>query len=125
MAIEDFIDASLKEDRQRTKLQNRALHKWFKQVSDALISMGMTSDRAFSSMEIVPTPEVVKSAWKQVQQQLLSKESTTELTTKEIDMVYDVINKVLAEGESHLHIPFPNMVDLLNNTIEVPHDKRY
>lgn len=85
------------------------MHKWFRQVSDALISMNISSDRAFSSMEIAPTPEVVKSAWKQVQMALLRKESTSELTTGEIDMVYDVLNKVLGLGPAKLHIPFPSL----------------
>lgn len=112
-----------KEDTQRTKQQNRALHKWFDMVSIALISEGITSSQAFREMEIWPTKEVVKEAWKQVQARLLSKESTTELTTSEIDQVYDVMNKILSEGPAHLHIPFPSIEEQLIMSIEASYEK--
>jgi hypothetical protein len=42
----------------------------------------------------------------------LGKESTTELTTKEIDLVFDTINKHLGE-QFGIHIDFPSIETLM------------
>lgn len=50
--------------------------------------------------------------WRPIQQAQLNKKSTVELTTKEIDQVFDTINKYI--GEKHgLHIPFPSIEELI------------
>jgi hypothetical protein len=50
--------------------------------------------------------------WRPVQLAQLQKESTTELTTTEIDDVFNTINRHLGE-KFGLHVPFPSIEDLI------------
>lgn len=85
--------------KQRTSLQNAALHKYFTLLAEELNLAGYDMKRTLKpSVEIPWTPDSVKEfLWKPVQHAYLDKESTTELTTKEIDKVYDVLNRHLGE----------------------------
>lgn len=58
--------------------------------------------------EIRPTKENLKEVmWKPYQKAALNKDSTTELTTVEVDRVYEGLNKWIGE-RFHFHIPFPS-----------------
>lgn len=61
------------------------------------------------------TPELVKEAlWRTVQMAMFSKQSTTELSTKDIDKIYDVINRAVAERTNgNIHIPWPSEEQML------------
>lgn len=101
----------------RTIQQNKALHIYFKLVSDALNDAGLTVQETLNhQMEMEWTPERVKSLiWKQAQKKLLEKNSTTQLQKHmEIDLVYDSINRWLGDigVES---VPFPNDEEKINN----------
>jgi len=101
---------------QRTTQQNAALHLYFTQVAAALAAAGYDMNVVLPPfVKITPTQENVKEfMWRPVQEALLSKRSTTNLTTAEIDEVYDVLNRFLGET-FHVHVPFPSMTDLLHN----------
>lgn len=51
--------------------------------------------------------------WRTTQINLFGKKSTTKLTTKEINQVFEVINKGI--GEKGLHLPLPSIEQLLQN----------
>ena len=94
---------------QRTSQQNRSLHLYFTLLADELNVAGYDMRKTLQeSIDIPWTPTNVKSfLWKPVQEAMLEKESTTELTTKDIDMIYDVINKTIGE-RTGVHVPFPS-----------------
>lgn len=97
----------------RTEQQNRALHKYFELVADALNSAGFSVQkvlREHTKIEMPWTKEGVKEIlWRTVQKRLLGKTSTTELSKQEdIDKVYDVVNRFLAEHLKVENIPFPS-----------------
>lgn len=65
------------------------------------------------SVEIPWTDKAVKEhIWKPIMKAQLNKDSTTQLTTKEIDEVFDTINKHMGEKFS-LHTPFPSIDEVL------------
>ena len=84
---------------QRTLQQNRSLHLYFTMLADELNAAGYDMRRTLKPGVDIPwTPDNVKEfLWKPLQHAYLDKESTTELTTKEIDKVYDVLNRHLGE----------------------------
>lgn len=77
----------------RTLQQNRAIHKFFELLADDLNSAGLDMKRTLKPQADIPwTPITVKEyLWKPIQDAMLHKESTTELTTKEISQVYEVL----------------------------------
>ena len=100
---------------QRTNKQNNALHKYLSNVADRLDSEGHTMQDVVGAIrraEIRPTQNALKEVvWKPLQKIILGKESTTELTTAEVDRVYEIMNAWLGR-EFQIHEPFPSKEDL-------------
>jgi len=105
----------LKEVRKtRTNQQNRAMHKFFTIIADELNNIGATFSYEFGSeiMELPYTSELIKETlWKPIQKALFNKDSTTEITTEEINQIIDVIT--LKFGEMGIPITFPSRIGLL------------
>ena len=99
----------------RTQRQNRAMHKLFREISQQMNEQGLTLQQVLrSDVETMMTPKLVKEIiWKPVQKAMYGKESTTQLTTDEVDKVFDVINKHL--GKHGIHVPFPSIETLMDN----------
>lgn len=95
-----------KEEKQRTLLQNRALHKGFQEIADCLVENGISLQKAFKDLEIRPTKESIKSIFRQVANAKFEITSTTELTTKQIDEVWEDVTKALSENTG-VFFPFP------------------
>ena len=92
----------------RTLQQNKALHKYFSLVAEALNDRQLTV-KTIIKADIEWNPISVKSLlWKPIQEAVLQKKSTTELKRKEIDDVYDTINRALGE-KFGIHVPFPTI----------------
>ena len=104
-----------KEAKQRTLTQNRALHQYYTHLAAALNASGYDMRRTLKQdVEIPWTPELVKEfLWRPLQNALLNKESTTELTTKEIDEVLDVLTRHLGE-KLGISVEFPSVESLIN-----------
>ena len=102
------------EYKQRTLAQNRALHVLFRLLAEELNEKGLDMRKTLKPEVDIPwsTNSVKEYLWKPIQQAQLGKESTAELTTKEIDEVFDTINKHLGERLS-VHIPFPSIESVL------------
>jgi len=65
-------------------------------------------------VEITPTKENVKQIiWHEIQKALFGKKSTTELTTDEVNKVYEVMSMFLAR-EFEISLPFPSEEQTLN-----------
>ena len=80
---------------------------YFTLLADELNAAGSDMRKTLQERIDIPwSPSSVKSfLWKPVQEAMLEKESTTELTTKDIDMIYDVVNKAIGE-RTGVHVPF-------------------
>lgn len=107
-------DLEAKEYPIRTRQQNRAMHVLFNLYAGKLNEAGLDMRRTLKETVDIPwTGVAVKEwIWKPIQKALLDKDSTTELTTVEIDEVFDTINKYM--GEKHgLSIQFPSIEEII------------
>lgn len=98
----------------RTSRQNRALHLFFNQVAKELNELGIPfvyMGLKGQELEMQWTGELFKQmTWKPIQQALFGTESTTKLSkTKQIDQIFEVINKFFAE--KGIEVSFPNQFD--------------
>lgn len=101
-------------DKPRTLTQNRALHKFFSELATELNDNGLTVNETLRQDIEIPWNETLikELLWRRVQKAQLGKDSTTELTTKEIDLVFEVIAQYLAENHS-IVIEFPSIQTLM------------
>ena len=96
-------------EKQRTILQNKALHKWFRMLAQALNDAGLDMRTVLKDDWFIPWTEdsIKQNMAKPVMDAMYSKDSTAELTTKECSMIVDVINRHM--GEKHgVTVPFPD-----------------
>lgn len=100
--------------KQRTLTQNAALHVYFELIADALNDAGLDMRKVLKpGIDIPWSSETVKNyIWRPVQQAQLGKISTTELTTVEIDKVFNTINRYLGE-KFGVHEPWPSINELM------------
>lgn len=100
-------------EKRRTAQQNRALHKYFELVAKDLNKNGVTVKKLVEGgMDMKPTKEIVKEYWREIQKVMFHKESTTELTTREINDILDVLAKHM--GENHeIFRAFPSVETLV------------
>jgi len=97
-----------KEMEKRTTQQNKALHKAFDLWADQLNGMGLNMRVVLKpTVELMWTPDMIKEyLWRPVQKAQLGKESTTELTTAEVDKVYKTLSHHFGEKfETQLLFP--------------------
>jgi len=93
----------------RTLRQNASLHLFYELLATELNSSGLDMKKVLKPTIDIPwTQENVKNhLWRPIQEAMLNKESTTELTTKEVSQVYEVLNRHLGE-KLKVHVPFPS-----------------
>jgi len=98
----------------RTNQQNKALHVLFSLLANILNDNGLDMRKTLKPEIDIPWsgPAVKEFLWRPIQTAQLNKRSTTELTTVEIDKVFDTINKHLGE-KFGLHVPFPSVEDII------------
>jgi len=94
---------------QRTKKQNNAMYKLFKNLSEELNTLGLDMRLVLKpTYQIWWTPEAIKrDLWKPLQKAMLDKDSTADLDTSEVSKVYEQLAKII--GEKHqVEISFPS-----------------
>ena len=103
-----------KTSKQRTLQQNKALHLYFQLLADALNEAGLDMRKTLKpSIDIPWTATTIKEyLWRPIQLAQLRKKSTTELDTKEIDKVWETLNRHLGERFG-LHEPFPSVEQIM------------
>jgi len=101
-----------KEMKKRTQRQNRALHVYFQLLADELNGAGLDMREVLKpGVDISWTMETVKEyLWRPIQIVQLKKKSTTDLTTTEIDKVYETLNRFLGQ-KLKVSVPFPSIED--------------
>src|SRR3990167_6043254 len=100
---------------ERTISQNNALHKYCELIAIALNDAGYSIPEVLKhfKMEVEWSKENVKEIlWRTAQERRFKKHSTTKLLKhKEIDLIYDVMNRFLGEKLHIENIPFPSSND--------------
>lgn len=98
-------------EKQRTLSQNNAIHKYLDLVARELQNQGQTMRdviQKLPELEVLPTTKTLKEiVWKPIQKASLGKESTTELETAEVTLVYDIMSMFLSK-HFQIDIPFPS-----------------
>ena len=87
-------------EEQRTIQQNKALHKYCEILADTFNDAGydMKYVLSFKVLDVPWNKDLVKEAlWKEVQKAVLGTDSTTQLSTTDIDKVYNVLNRFISE----------------------------
>lgn len=92
----------------RTNQQNRALHKYCAMVAESLTNAGLDMRKTLKpEVEIPWSGDSVKEHMlKPIVKAMFDKESTTELTTKEVSEVYEVMSRHLGE-KLGINVEFP------------------
>ena len=105
-----------KEVKQRTDAQNRALWKYFELLADELNSAGYDMKKVLKPNVDIPWSKqtICDYVWKPIMKAQIGLESTTEMTTKDIDQIYDTINRHIGE-KFGLHVDFPSIESLMMN----------
>jgi hypothetical protein len=100
-------------DKQRTQQQNRALHLFYTMLAEELNNAGLDQRKVLKpSIDIPWTLESVKNQlWRPIQEAMLSKKSTTELESKDIDKVYEVLMRHLGQSFG-ITVMFPSEEEL-------------
>lgn len=98
----------------RTILQNKSLHLYLRLLSEALNDAGLDMKKVLKPTIAISWNEknAKEYLWRPVQEALLLKKSTTELTTDEIDKVYQELNRHISE-KFGIHVSFPSEEDVL------------
>ena len=93
---------------QRTLQQNKAMHKYFYDLANALSDAGFTIEKTLTKpLDVNWTPSSVKEfLWKPVQDALYQLESTTELSASQVTHVYENLNRHIA-NITGVHVEFP------------------
>jgi hypothetical protein len=103
-----------------TRKQQNALHLLFEKMAKELNDCGLDMKKTLKPEIDIPwSKDTIKEMmWKPIQKAQLSKEHTSDLTRKEIDEVYDTINRLLGEKLKVQMPPFPNIRDLIGYELD-------
>ena len=112
--IIELLIIQLKINEKRSSIQNKALHFFFTHLA---IQLNNISIEYFKELQGIVfsmpyTGTIVKEElWKPIQKTMYGIDSTTELTTKMINGILDVLT--LAFGNQGIEVSFPNRWDLI------------
>ena len=85
----------------RSSQQNKSLHVLFQNISFELNRIGMEftyNGIKGITLQTTYTPEIVKEfIWKPLQRVMLDKDSTTKLTTSDINAIFEILGRYFAE----------------------------
>ena len=96
-------------DERRTIPQNKAIHKYCEMLAAALNERGLGVMEVMKHDAEIPwSKESAKEyLWRSIQIAWLKKESTTELTPKEVGEVYQILSRHLAQTTG-VSVAFPD-----------------
>lgn len=100
----------------RSSQQNRALHKYFTLIADELNELGQEfcyTGISGKELSLQYTPTIIKEMfWKPIQMTMFETNTTTKLTTEQMNLIIEVFSKFFAERGVELNFP---CIDVLNN----------
>ena len=93
----------------RTLKQNNAIHKYCAMLAEQFGERGLDMRAVLKpEVEIPWTTESVKNhIWRPIQEIMTDIESTTDLSTKDVDAIYQVVARHLASKHG-ISVPFPD-----------------
>lgn len=97
-------------EKQRTISQNKSLHKLLSEVANEMLAQGIERKTVIEDLEGYSCPidsAFLKEVWRMIQFTQTGKISTTELTTSEVNKVYDTFNLFLGENYG-IHLSWPS-----------------
>ena len=96
-------------EEQRTILQNKALHKYCELLAEALNDAGLDMKVVLKPEVDIPwTKESVKNhLWRPIQEIMMDKESTTEMSTADPGKIYQVLDRHISEKHG-VHVEWPS-----------------
>ena len=107
--------------KKRSSQENRALHVLFQNIAYELNRLGLEfTFRGIKGMEIetIYTPEIVKEfLWKPLQNALLKKSSTTQLTHNDIGLIFEILGKYFAENGIEISFPSVESLNIKKNSL--------
>lgn len=97
-------------EKKRTDRQSRALHLYFEHLAFELNDAGLDMRKTLKpGVEIPWSGDTIKEyIWRPIMEAQIGKKSTTEMTTKDIDTVFDTITRHLA-NRFGLQVDFPSI----------------
>lgn len=100
--------------KQRTTKQNRSLHKYFELLSEALNDAGYDVKKTLKAdFEIDWSPVLIKEIiFKPVMKAKYAKKSTTDLSSGELQIMYDELNRYIG-NKFGVFVPFPSEEQML------------
>ena len=101
----------MSEDKQRTILQNKSIHLYFKLLAYELNDAGFDVMKTMSHDVPIPWNEhlVKELIWRKVQKAMTDKRSTTKLDTSEVSEIYRVIDNHISNiSNGEISVPFPD-----------------
>ena len=100
------------ESKQRTAVQNNSLHLYCTEIAELLNEHGISLEVFYKNIEADHTMESVKELWRSFARSKYGKVSTADLTTKELQAIYEEVNRHVAKFG--IHVPFPSEESLIN-----------
>lgn len=112
-------------EKQRTLAQNRALHLYCTNLAHELNDHGLDMRTVLKPTIDIPwSGETVKEfIFKRIMKAQLLKESTTELTTTEVDLVINTITRHMGE-KFGITVDFPSVETIINDSLARQNEKR-
>lgn len=118
--MNDTLNQTGKSSGKRTLTQNAALHLCFQQIANDMVQQGIDQRTVLNDLkgfDCPITPEFIKEVWKVLQYSMYQTTSTTELTTRQVDEVLDVLTKFLGETYGY-QVVFPSVAALFEKSQE-------
>lgn len=115
----EFKKFKEKREEKRSLKQNRALHKFFKEVSDEMIAQGITVEAIIKHFNAIPNEKFVKSMFQGRCEQEVGKEHTSDLTKEEFSKVLNSFLDSLS-NDLKMEVYFPDeeqrkLIEFYNN----------
>ena len=95
----------IKKQGSRTMSQNAALHLMFQWVADEVNNSGLTMKDLAVDVDLPINSTTIKEFWRAIQKDQLGKDSTTKLGKSEIDIVFNVFARTLADKGVEIQFP--------------------
>lgn len=86
-------EQEIKAEQQRTRQQNKSLHKYCTLLAEELNNHGVSMKAFISDIFVDHTMESVKSLFRAIAEKKYGKTSTASFTTKQIKEVYEEVNR--------------------------------
>lgn len=99
--------------KQRTLQQNKSIHIGCTQIANVLVENGVSLNKVIKNLEIRPSMESVKDIFRSIAHAKYGIDSTTQLTTQQVNDVWEDLIKAVSESTG-IFIPFPSKEEFIN-----------